>query len=144
MSTSLKLLLTDVTPVGQATPDAEADQYQLSFIADYNDGRNSEWAKYTPSASLTVVVTAEALEAAGFQRGAWDCTLTPAGEHEAAQHAGDPELSAQVAGIADAAGGEPAFNEDGTLKRPGDATDPTDAKTDTAATPEAAAPKSKR
>lgn len=32
------------------------DQVQLEFGPDYNDGRNKEWAKYTPAFSLSMVV----------------------------------------------------------------------------------------
>lgn len=34
----------------------DSDQVQLSFAADYKDGRNAEWAKYTPGLSLTMTV----------------------------------------------------------------------------------------
>jgi len=34
----------------------------LSFTADYNDGANKEWAKYTPSLSITMVVLDEVAE----------------------------------------------------------------------------------
>ena len=36
--------------------DASDGQVQLLFNADYNDGRNKEWAKYTPALSLSMTV----------------------------------------------------------------------------------------
>jgi hypothetical protein len=36
---------------------ANDGQVQLVFNADYADGRNKEWAKYTPALSLTMAVT---------------------------------------------------------------------------------------
>lgn len=35
---------------------ASDGQVQLSFNADYNDGRNKEWSRYTPSLSLSMYV----------------------------------------------------------------------------------------
>ena len=37
-------------------------QVTLSFNADYGDGANSEWAKYTPALSLNMVVKEEVAE----------------------------------------------------------------------------------
>lgn len=34
-------------------------QVVLEFQPDYNDGRNAEWAKYTPGLSLSMVVKDE-------------------------------------------------------------------------------------
>jgi hypothetical protein len=36
--------------------DAGDDQTQLTFSADYADGRNKEWAKYTPYLQVVMVV----------------------------------------------------------------------------------------
>lgn len=36
--------------------DAGDGQTQLTFSADYADGRNKEWAKYTPALSLVMTV----------------------------------------------------------------------------------------
>lgn len=38
------------------------DQMTVGFIPDYADGRNKEWAKYTPSLSLVMTVKAEVAE----------------------------------------------------------------------------------
>jgi hypothetical protein len=43
-------------------------QTQLTFTADYEDGRNKEWAKYTPALSLSFVVKNE-VEAASYEEG---------------------------------------------------------------------------
>lgn len=32
------------------------DQSVLTFVADYEDGRNKEWAKFTPALSLSMTV----------------------------------------------------------------------------------------
>lgn len=32
------------------------DQYTVHFTPDYNDGRNKEWAKFTPALSLSMTV----------------------------------------------------------------------------------------
>jgi hypothetical protein len=154
MSVTAKLVLTDISPAMGSDPQGKADQYQLALRADYDNGVNAEWAKLTPSLSLTMVVKAEVAEL--FRKGGYKMTLEPV---DAEEHAADPELSAQVEGIADAVGGEPAFGADGQLNRPVGGTviegasgpEVTDAgpgttipSTDAAATPEAAAPKSKR
>lgn len=34
-------------------------QVQLEFQADYDDGRNKEWAKYTPGLSINMTVKPE-------------------------------------------------------------------------------------
>lgn len=135
MSVTAKLVLTDISPAMGSDPQGQPDQYMLSLRADYDNGANAEWAKLTPSLSLSMTVKAEVAEL--FRKGGYTMTLEPT---EPEQHAADPELSAQVEGIADAVGGEPAFGADGELKRPGTP----DTQTDAAANPEAAAPKSKR
>lgn len=51
-------------------------QVALEFVPDYNDGRNKEWAKYTPGMSLHMTVlesVADQLEA----QGAYTLTFTP-------------------------------------------------------------------
>jgi hypothetical protein len=35
------------------------DDVQLSFVADYEDGRNEEWAQFTPSLTFTMTVKKE-------------------------------------------------------------------------------------
>lgn len=52
------------------------DQVGLSFAADYEDGRNAEWAAATPSLSLSMTVKAEVAE--HFERGhAYTLTFEP-------------------------------------------------------------------
>lgn len=46
----------------------ENEQYLLTFGADYADGRNKEWARFTPSLNLTMTVKPEV--AAHFEQGA--------------------------------------------------------------------------
>lgn len=36
--------------------DGEDKQVSLSFTCDYMDGRNKEWSRYTPAASLQMTV----------------------------------------------------------------------------------------
>lgn len=38
------------------------DQVHLRFEPDYSDGRNAEWAKYTPSLSLSMNVKGDVAE----------------------------------------------------------------------------------
>lgn len=58
----------------QAT--ANVEETTLTFYADYQDGRNKEWAKFTPSLSLTMTVKNEV--AAHFPPGqAYTLTFTP-------------------------------------------------------------------
>lgn len=45
----------------------DESQASLEFHPDYGDGRNGEWAKYTPALSLTMMVKAEV--AAHFEQG---------------------------------------------------------------------------
>lgn len=42
-------------------------QISLEFQADYDDGRNEEWAKYTPGMSITTTMRGEVAE--HFQQG---------------------------------------------------------------------------
>jgi hypothetical protein len=49
MKVTAKLIVTGKTPVADG-------QQALSFMPDYNDGRNKEWAKYTPALSLGMSV----------------------------------------------------------------------------------------
>lgn len=41
-------------------------QKQLNFTADYNDGANKEWAKYTPSLNFQMVVLDEVAEGISY------------------------------------------------------------------------------
>lgn len=51
-------------------------QVNLTFGADYEDGRNAEWAKYTPGLSITMGVKASVAE--HFEQGgAYTLTFTP-------------------------------------------------------------------
>jgi hypothetical protein len=43
----------------QARQEFQDDQQMLTFAPDYSDGRNQEWAKYTPALNLTMTVKAE-------------------------------------------------------------------------------------
>lgn len=54
MATTAKLALSSKTD--------NNEQVQLSFVPDYADGRNKEWAKYTPSLSLVMNVLPEVAE----------------------------------------------------------------------------------
>jgi hypothetical protein len=38
------------------------DEVQLGFMADYDDGRNREWAKFTPGMSITTRMKKEVAE----------------------------------------------------------------------------------
>lgn len=49
------------------TGEGDNSQVYLQFYADYDDGRNQEWARYTPSLSLNMTVKPEA--AGGFEVG---------------------------------------------------------------------------
>lgn len=52
------------------------DQTQLTFVPDYADGRNKEWAKYTPGLSLTMGVLNEVADK--FEAGGkYTLTFTP-------------------------------------------------------------------
>lgn len=52
MSTSAKIFLSGKTAAGDG-------QTSLHFTADYADGANKEWAKYTPSLSIQMTVLDE-------------------------------------------------------------------------------------
>lgn len=54
MATTAKLLLNNKSEINE--------QVQLSFGPDYADGRNKEWAKYTPALSLSLTVLPEVAE----------------------------------------------------------------------------------
>lgn len=54
MATTAKLTLSSMTDINE--------QVQLSFVPDYADGRNKEWAKYTPALSLSMTVLPEVAE----------------------------------------------------------------------------------
>jgi hypothetical protein len=45
----------------------DSEQVQLTFAPDYDDGRNKEWARFTPALSLTMTVKPEA--AGHFEQG---------------------------------------------------------------------------
>ena len=60
MSVTAKVTCVSKTEQGEST--------LLTFGADYNDGRNEEWAYYTPALSLTMTVKAGAGE--HFEQGA--------------------------------------------------------------------------
>lgn len=53
----------------QRTESGEGDNRQasVSFLPDYNDGRNREWSRYTPSLSLSMTVGGAAADI--FQQG---------------------------------------------------------------------------
>lgn len=46
----------------QRNAAGEVDTVTLQFNADYSDGRNKEWAKYTPGLSITMGVKPEVAE----------------------------------------------------------------------------------
>lgn len=49
MAITAKIRVSSKTPQGDG-------QTSLNFFADYEDGRNKEWAKYTPALSLGMTV----------------------------------------------------------------------------------------
>lgn len=49
MTTTAKITVQGKTSAGDG-------QTLLTFAPDYNDGRNKEWAKYTPALSLSMTV----------------------------------------------------------------------------------------
>lgn len=65
---------------GKESQDPSEDsQVTLNFGPDYADGRNAEWAKYTPGLSLTMGVKASVAE--HFNQGQpWTLTFTPTEE----------------------------------------------------------------
>lgn len=40
----------------------QGDVVRLEFVADYDDGRNKEWAIYTPALNLSMTVRGEVAE----------------------------------------------------------------------------------
>lgn len=56
MITTAKVTVTSNRP----TPDGE--QHTIGLGPDYADGRNKEWAKYTPALSITITVLPEVAE----------------------------------------------------------------------------------
>ena len=75
-----KIKVTGKTPF-KIRKDGEdvLDQVGLGFNADYDDGRNKEWSKYTPAISVTMTVKPEVAE--HFEMGqAFTLTFTPDGE----------------------------------------------------------------
>lgn len=50
---------------------------QLTFNADYADGRNKEWAKYTPTLSLQMVVKDEVADEHFDVHSAYTLTFEP-------------------------------------------------------------------
>lgn len=58
MSVTAKVFLSGKSPNGSG-------ETVLNFTADYADGRNREWAKYTPSLSLSMTVLDEVAEQFG-------------------------------------------------------------------------------
>lgn len=54
------MITAKVTCCKKQTPGGAGEgSTTLSFAPDYADGRNAEWAKYTPSLSLTMTVKGE-------------------------------------------------------------------------------------
>ena len=52
MAVTAKVTVQRAEPVGE-------DEVQLHFVPDYADGRNRDWAKYTPGLSLVMTVKGE-------------------------------------------------------------------------------------
>lgn len=52
-------VVTAKVQVASAVTDANNELTRLTFVADYTDGRNEEWAKYTPSLQLNVAMKPE-------------------------------------------------------------------------------------
>lgn len=50
--------ITAKVKVQYTSPNGE-DQTQVNLIADYDDDRNKEWAKYTPALSVAITVKNE-------------------------------------------------------------------------------------
>jgi hypothetical protein len=59
MSTTAKITCQAKNVQSEGT---ENEQVQLTFVPDYNDGRNQEWARFTPALSLTMTVKPEVAE----------------------------------------------------------------------------------
>lgn len=51
-------MITAKIKVTSKSPSGEGDDRQVavSFIADYADGRNKEWSRYTPSLSVSMTL----------------------------------------------------------------------------------------
>lgn len=62
MATSFRMKLVSVGDVNDG-------QVSVSFVADYEDEKNKEWAKYTPGASFSASVLAEVVERNGWVAG---------------------------------------------------------------------------
>lgn len=64
MTVTAKVKLTRKTEYPRPNPagEPEVDQVALEFQADYADGRNAEWARYTPALSITMTVRPEVAE----------------------------------------------------------------------------------
>jgi len=65
-----KVFLSGKTPSGDG-------QTTLGFTADYADGANKEWAKYTPSLALTMTVLDEVAEKFGEHGARFTLTFEP-------------------------------------------------------------------
>lgn len=65
-----KVFLSGKTPSGDG-------QTALSFTADYADGANKEWAKYTPALSLSMTVLDEVAEHFGEHGAKFTLTFEP-------------------------------------------------------------------
>jgi hypothetical protein len=134
MSVTAKLVLTDISPAMGSDPQGQPDQYMLSLRADYDNGANAEWAKATPSLSLSMTVKAEVAEL--FRKGAYQMELTPV-------DADEPVAIPVPADGTVAEGGEISGDGSGQTLPPVESTEPVTEPADTA-TPEAAPAKSKR
>lgn len=67
-------------------------QTSLFFGADYEDGRNKEWAKYTPGLSISMTVLDEVADL--FEAGKpYTLTFTPTPENAPGQ---EPEATSEV------------------------------------------------
>jgi hypothetical protein len=141
MSITAKAKLVSKAPVMGEERLSEPTQYQLAFAPDYAEGANAEWAKYTPSLSLSMVVVAEIADL--FTLGPCDITITPAAG--TGEFAVNPEHEAQAAAIADGVGGEPvSFDDAGHLEPPAAPQTPDNPPSAAGDAPPEAAPKSKR
>lgn len=65
-----KVFLSSKSPAGDG-------QTTLAFSADYADGANKEWAKYTPSLGITMVVLDEVAEQFGEYGAKFTLTFEP-------------------------------------------------------------------
>lgn len=69
-----------VKVTGKSSPLSKGEQ-GIYFSADYDDGRNKEWAPFTPSLSISMTVKAEVAE--NFEVGqAYTLTFTPEEDSE--------------------------------------------------------------